>query len=338
MKRMLLLALALVLATPAVLADPVIRMGSPAGSEELQLRMELREQSGDLLREKNFAELDRLAVRYRKGERTPSGIWKLDLFYFGLIPEKGQRDERYWEMCLDRFREWIEQRPDSITAPICLANVWTSYAWDARGSGWARDVTETGWKLFRQRLEKANQILVKNSQEYAACPYWHSMMIRMVRERSWPRVAAWEFLKASAAAFPDYFGSYMQMMANLQPRWGGRPGEMVEMADWAAKNAGGDLGKEIYARICWTIWEWEKAETFLSPATGVDWEKMKAGLEVMMEKYPDSKYNRAAFCHFAWLFQDRPVVRELLPELDRRLLMQFWPDWKSMNEARAWIK
>ncbi len=65
---------------------------------------------------------------------------------------------------------------------------------------------------------------------------------------------------------------------------------------------------------------------------------MKEGFEVIMEKYPESKYNRAAFCHFAWLFRDRPVFQDLFPGLDRRLLMQFWPNWKSMNEARAWIK
>ncbi len=338
MKRMSVLILALLLTASAVRLNAAFGGESSGGVEELRLREELSGRCGDLLIEKNFAELDRLAEQFRKGDRTPSGLWKLDLLYSGILPESNRQDERYWEMCLDRFREWIEQRPDSITAPIGLASVWIAYAWEARGTGLAKDVTETGWKYFRERLERAYRILVENGKEGAACPRWHREMIHLARVRSWPRVVAWEFMKTSAAAFPDYWESYFQMTAYLQPRWGGRPGEMINMADWAARNAGGDLGKEIYARICWVIGQAESARDFLSPATGVDWEKMKEGFAVIMEKYPASKYNRAAFCYFAWLFQDRPVFQDLFPGLDRRLLMQFWPDWKSMNEARAWIK
>ncbi len=311
---------------------------TPAGVEELRLREELSEKFADLLARKQFAELDRLAEQLRKNERTPSGLWKLDLLYSGICPDKKNHNQHYWEMSLDQFRQWSEQRPDSITAPIGLAGAWIAYAWQARGSGLASTVTETGWKLFRERLEKAYGILAENSKKGAACPRWHREMIHLARVRSRPRPEAWELLKASAAAFPDYWESYFQMAACLQPRWGGRPGEMLKMADWAAEHAGGELGKEIYARICWAVGQSETARDFLSPETGVDWEKMKAGFEVMMKKYPGSDWNRAAFCYFAWLFQDKPVVRELFPGLDRRLLMEFWPDWKSMNEARAWIE
>lgn len=338
MRRTALLIAALLLAAGPARPDPSFRRRSPEGSKELQIRADLREESAELLRYKEYAELDKLAERYRKGERTPSGIWKLDQFYSGLRMGPERHRESLWEIHMDRFREWREERPDSTAALIGLANVWNEYAWDARGTGWASEVTETGWKLYRERLETANRILVENSKECSVCPRWHSLMIFMARARSWPRPAAWEFLKTSAETFPDYFGSYFQMVVYLQPRWGGRPGEMERMAAWAAENAGGDLGKELYARICWTIWDRESAKYFLQPATGIDWEKMKAGFEVILKKYPGSEWNRTAFCYFAWLFRDRAVVQELFPELDRRLLTRFWPNWKSVNETRAWLR
>lgn len=338
MKRIAVPFLAVLLAAAPGRTETGPGKDMAANTDELRWRKDFRDNIHNLFVEKNFAELDRIAETCRQGERTPSGLWKLDVFYSGLCLSGIKSRESFWELYLNRFREWREQRPESVTALIGLAEAWIEYAWYARGGGWAHTVTETGWKLFRERMEQAERILVDNCKECSVSPRWHGKMILLARTQGWGRFRAWELLKASAEAFPDYFESYFQMAILTLPRWSGMPGEWAKMANWAGKKIGGDLGKEIYTRICWTIWGWEKDRDFLSPEARVSWDQMKAGFEVMDKKYPGSTWNRAAFCYFAWLFRDRPTVRGLLPELDGRLALKFWRDRKSLDKTRAWAE
>ncbi len=319
-------------------ADQISGEDPAKGMDELQWQSNFSRKIHQLFLEKNFAELDRIAENCWKGARTPSGIWQLDIFYDGIYLGGNKNRDSYWETYLGRFREWREQQPHSVTALIGLAQAWIEYAWQARGTGWASSVTETGWQLFHERLERSQRIMVENAKECMASPRWYSQMLLLARAQEAGRSKAWDLLRASARAFPDYFESYFKMAAFCQPRWGGLPGEWENMASWAEKNAGGDRGKEIYTRICWVMWSWEKDEAFLSPQAKVNWDKMKAGFEVMEKEYPDSAWNRTAFCYFAWLFRDRPVVLALLPGLERRLAFEFWRDRTSLAKTQAWAE
>ncbi|WP_155371979.1 tetratricopeptide repeat protein [Catellatospora vulcania] len=59
--------------------------------------------------------------------------------------------------------EWIDDAvrsdPDPTVPLLVKGLAAISWAWDARGSGYASSVTEEGWKLFRQRLVLAENCL-----------------------------------------------------------------------------------------------------------------------------------------------------------------------------------
>ena len=112
-----------------------------------------------ILKEGKFVELDCLADRARSGkERLPGGLWKIHLLYQGLrqpVPYPLHATQEDWTRLLQRLRRWEKARPESITARVALALAYLEYAHDARGSGYANTVSESGWKLFQERTAEA---------------------------------------------------------------------------------------------------------------------------------------------------------------------------------------
>ena len=51
-----------------------------------------------------------------------------------------------------RYRRWEAAFPESPIRPVAEPSAWIDYAWQARGSGWARTVTDEGWQRFAERL------------------------------------------------------------------------------------------------------------------------------------------------------------------------------------------
>ena len=72
----------------------------------------------------------------------------------------------------------MEQNPNSLAARYGLAQSLISWAWEARGFGWASDVTEEGGKLFKERLLMARSVLdpIKNQKED---PYLFGLRIEL---------------------------------------------------------------------------------------------------------------------------------------------------------------
>jgi len=120
---------------------------------------------------KDFIKLEALAKKYRTSKSCfANGIWKLGSVYSGIVPG-AERPDAEWETDLATLREWVQARPNSITARVALAKALVDYGWKARGTGWAKTVKETDWKLFGGRLTEAVQILKQASTLSEKCPY-----------------------------------------------------------------------------------------------------------------------------------------------------------------------
>ena len=112
-----------------------------------------------LLKQEKFAQLDCIADRLRATKaRFSGGAWKLRNFYIGLdSPRPGHPTQEDWRHHMALIGSWTQLRPHSATAQIALAESYVQYGWDARGSGYVADVSNSGWKIFAQRLEKARR-------------------------------------------------------------------------------------------------------------------------------------------------------------------------------------
>lgn len=138
------------------------------------IRDQIYKKTAALLEKENYKEMDSIAQKYRKSKALlANGLWKLTTFYNAVNDVPNNAPEEKWLSHQERLERWIKQEPNSITAQIALADFYIDYAFHARGYNWASQVTDEGWKLFRERLEKSAGVLAQAEKLTAKCPhYW----------------------------------------------------------------------------------------------------------------------------------------------------------------------
>ena len=191
-----------------------------------------------LLKQEKFAELDCVANAARSSKaRFSGGAWKVHMLYFGLAePQPGHATEQDWRNHLRRLNQWVAARPNSITAQVALAKSYVNYAWDARGTGYSDTISNSGVKLFHQRLEKAKVILDGASALHNKCPEWYVVMQQVAQGLSWdlPRTTA---LFEKAASFePGYFYYYRAHATILLPKWQGEDGDAARFVERSCRS------------------------------------------------------------------------------------------------------
>lgn len=105
----------------------------------------------------------------------------------------------------------------------CLINL----AWAARGTGWADSVTREGWRIMRERLSEARNVLTAGAITYPQEKRLPTLMltVELGQGGDIPAMDAW-FHKAIALD-PGYFRAYSKKMYFLQPKWHGTPRDVV---------------------------------------------------------------------------------------------------------------
>jgi len=204
-----------------------------------------------LLKQEKFAQLDCISNGLRSTKaRFSGGAWKLRNFYIGLdTPRPGHPTQEDWRRHLALMERWTQLRPHSATAKIALAESYVSYGWDARGTGYTDDVSNSGWKIFGQRVEKARQILTAAPALKTKCPDWYIAMQQVAQGQSWDRPRATALLQEAIAFEPGYQYYHRTYAYLLLPKWGGEDGDAARFAEKAANQIGGDDGDILYFLI-----------------------------------------------------------------------------------------
>lgn len=131
------------------------------------------------------------------------------------------------------FYDELRKVPDADPWIVNLigADYHISNAWAWRGSGWAKDVTEEGWRGFSSNLKQARDCLIKAHEIHPEYPEAATLMITVamgggdelgVDEREW-------FDKATSAQI-DHLDAYHRLRNAMLPRWGGSYKDMYDVA------------------------------------------------------------------------------------------------------------
>src|ERR1035438_9633725 len=119
-------------------------------------RRQLQSQAQSLLYQEKFDELEKMAQELRKTKAMfPEGVWKLHFFYMGLSPKVTSPEG--WKSHLNLVDKWLQKSPSSITARIAAAVSWEFYGADARGKGYANEVSDEGWRKLGESFRNAHQ-------------------------------------------------------------------------------------------------------------------------------------------------------------------------------------
>jgi len=207
-----------------------------------------------MLKGETFGQLDCLADRARsEKERFPGGAWKLRTLYLALYNPvqypvmRATQDE--WTSHLQRLKQWTGANPQSTTARVALARAYIGYAYDARGARNSGTVSESGWKLFKERTAEAKRILKEASTLPTKCPEWYAAMLLVAQNEGWAAADARALFDEAFKSEPGYFYDARVLANYLLPKWTGQKGVTEKFIQDIADRIGGDQGDIFYFQV-----------------------------------------------------------------------------------------
>ena len=116
---------------------------------------------------------------------------------------------------------WCEKYPRSHFAFTARGQFYLSYAWMARGNGWAYTVTDAAAKLFHERVKKAEVDLQKAYALDPTDPAAPTGLIWVAIADGLSREKMEEQFQRAVKADPSYYRAYRAKLNYLMPKWGG---------------------------------------------------------------------------------------------------------------------
>jgi hypothetical protein len=276
-----------------------------------------------MLYKEKFDDLELMARDFRRTKaRFPDGDWKLEWFYQALRSCNTKTPEG-WNRFMLKFDNWLILYPNSITARVAAGNAWISYGWEARGRDYASKVTPEGWRLLKERLEKAHALVGrKPSRPDNDCPERYTVLLSIARGQGWDRRRFEELFREAITFEPSYWPYYRGKSTYLLPRWSGEEGEWQRFAQEAPNLTPKIEGKSIYMRILANMWHGQMFRSFNEP--GISWPMMKQGFIDREKNFPGSPWNLNSFCRFAFLAGDKETSEALLARIGNRPYWEVW--------------
>lgn len=291
-----------------------------------------REGVRQLYNSSQFDELEKIAAKVR-GDKFGNGSWKIVRFYDSLEC-RSTEPESMWRLHDRIHRDWIAKKPDSITARLAYADYFVSYAWYARGEGFAESVTSRGRRLFSERLASAHKVLDEARKLKEKDPYYGMVALSVALGEGPPKAEYDAIVDGAHAAAPKFWGYFARRAFSLMPRWHGKPGEWEAFAMRSADLPDG-LGAELYVRIVLHLMDCYDDIFVESDAS---WPKTREGLNLMMERYPDSLEiaNKAAM--LAVMAKDRDMARKAFARMNGACVTQAWSGPEHFLGALKWTQ
>lgn len=172
---------------------------------------------------RDFDLIDRAANTARiSKEKLPGGTWKLQQVYTLIRSPLYPTSDYDWNQHLSLLQQWAQAKPDSQTAKVALAASYVSFAWNARGTGYANTVSPENWKLFDMRLARAKEILL-SARGPKVCPRWYSEMLAIALGQSWDRESYEKLFIEAIKNEPTWYEYYTQKLVALLPQWSLQP-------------------------------------------------------------------------------------------------------------------
>lgn len=287
---------------------------------------------------RDFAALDAAAAQVRANkERLPGGAWKLLIFYYAIDgPVRGvDASDAEWQAHLSVLKDWIAQRPQSVTARIALAGSYLTYGWKARGSGYSNTISDDGWLLFNERMQLAAQTLVEAYKLPEKCPYWYELMQAILRTEGLDKQKMRDLFDHAVAFEPDFYHFYQEQATYLLPKWGGEPGDAEGFAEETYKRVGGKEGAFLYFSIAATIY----CDCANEPKPmQLSWKVIQEGYEYMNSKYGTNNLKENQMALLAFQAGDRKAAHDLFAQIGDAWNHETWRSKSRFEQVKAWAQ
>jgi hypothetical protein len=278
----------------------------------------LKDLLGDLLNNGQFDDVERVFDDWSKSsELMADGTPKLIAFEteFSTTFDSGD-----WEGIYRTIKDWRKSRPTSRVAALAEVIYWERYAWAARGSGFGYTVSEDGWKLFHERLEKAEAVLADCKPYASTSPLWAVEEIEVELGLNRPKEVLLSKFRESVIRFPYFVPLYTAMARALSPAWDGDWKLVDDFIRDAVKNTSPTEGRSMYARLYWTLGTFD-----LFNASPANWAEMKNSFDDLVHRYPHSGWILNKYAAYACIAEDKNTFQHLRSQIGSLVIAEAWP-------------
>jgi hypothetical protein len=287
-----------------------------------------------LLVEQKFTQLDCIADAARSSKSRFAGDrWKLNVLYWAISAPQGHATEEDWTTHLGSLKRWVSAKPESITARVALADAYTAYAWDARGKETSDTVTQNGWKLFGERIQKAKETLVQASKLKNKCQHWYSVMQTVALAEGWDLARATRLFDEAVAFEPEYYYYYRNHANYLKPQWYGEEGDAEKFAEQAADRAGGRKGDILYFQIANELICRCSSDSALKL---MSWPRIQKGADELEKQNGPSLTNLNFLAYVAIKESDSVVARRMFSRIGEDWDKDTWRTRAYFDSSRTW--
>jgi len=235
-----------------------------------------------------------------------------------------------WDATYEKIKRWRTNSPCAPAAAIAEAMYWQWYAWNARGGGYASSVTPDGWKLFNERLRKAQAVLEESRSFAGDNPLWGLAYIEVGAGLGWPKDRLLRQLAESVGKDPTFSTLYTTTAYYLTPQWGGDWDLVDQLARSAVGGTQATEGWSYYALIYMNV-DSCCGMVNLFRETQANWQDMKRGLEDLVRLFPHSAWNVNRFAAYACVADDKEAYVRMRLKLGKLVMPAAWPSNYSFD-------
>lgn len=231
-----------------------------------------------------------------------------------------------------------ESRPDGVLPLLLKGEVYTSYAWDARGNGWSNTVSKDGWKLMAERLNEAEASLLKASEKDPKEPLAPTYLITVELGQGKGREVMESWYRRAMEADPDNLEAVHRKMYYLAPQWYGSAEEQLAFARDLAQGANWDARLpfqliDLHVKLARTS---NKGAAYYKDAQV--WGDIKSVYEPYLSKRPESSHDRTWYAKLACWSEHYDVARAQFEKLGDKVDVSVFSSPEEMERLKAAVR
>lgn len=154
---------------------------------------------------------------------------------------------------LSLLAKWRRAFPLSDGPDLIEALLFQNWAWQARGSAYAKDVSPQAWAAYGLRIEMADAALTDAADKQQRSPAYYPLAISLGVDQSKDRTELQRYVNFSLEDFPEYYPPHRAMLRALLPRWGGSYVEIDDYVEHVQDRVPTERRREMYARLYTTL-------------------------------------------------------------------------------------
>jgi tetratricopeptide (TPR) repeat protein len=265
-----------------------------------------------LLMEKQFDKLETIfADAQQKREKDDNGKLKIYALFDTIMPASSSYQSSF-EPYVKIYDHWVATHPESYLANASCGMFYVNYAWNARGCGYSRSVSQKSRDLFYDRLRIAKKYLKK---AYAIDPNQVGPVTDMITvARLLPDIPDTEMDKwfdIAVAIEPSDSSPYTRKANYLHPKWGGSFEQYFAFARNTWKTAPEDsMAPVILSKAHWAVFQRDDTGNyFKNPEV---WAELKALQTDLTKRFPHSAERHNWFALSACYADDLETAQQEL--------------------------